>query len=171
MTAATKIEPTPETIMTLFCEAMNRCDLDALLALYEDNAYLIPQPHEQPAYGKATIRQALHSYLSLQPKITFQTRTNVQTGDVAVLRSAWRLTGTGPDGSPLQMAHESTDVARRQPDGGWKFIIDHPFGADDDNGDRQGTRCPVSAGEKIKRQSIDSIPRISRASNPSLCRA
>jgi ketosteroid isomerase-like protein len=28
------------------------------------------------------------------------------------------------------MAHESTDVARRQPDGSWKFVIDHPFGAD-----------------------------------------
>jgi hypothetical protein len=26
---------------------------------------------------------------------------------------AWRLPGWGPDGSALQMAHESTDVAQR----------------------------------------------------------
>ncbi|HSQ50534.1 MAG TPA: nuclear transport factor 2 family protein [Nitrospiraceae bacterium] len=130
MTTETKTAHTPETIMTVFCEAMNRGDLDSLLALYEDTACLIPQLREQPAHGKAAIRQALHSYLALQPKISFQTKARVQAGDVALLRTAWRLTGTGPDGSPLQMAHESTDVARRQPDGGWKFVIDHPFGAD-----------------------------------------
>jgi ketosteroid isomerase-like protein len=130
MTIMTKVAHTPEIAMTLFCEAMNRGDLDSLLALYEDNACLIPQPHEQPVHGKVAIRQALHSYLALRPKIAIQTTRIVQAGDVALLRSAWRLTGTGPDGSPLQMAHESTDVARRQADGGWKFVIDHPFGAD-----------------------------------------
>ena len=109
---------------------MNRGDLDSLLALYEDNVCLIPQPHEQPAHGKAAIRKALDSYLALQPKIDFQITRVVQAGDIALLRSAWQLTGTGPDGSPLQMAHESTDVARRQPDGSWKFVIDHPFCAD-----------------------------------------
>ena len=130
MTTETKIAHTLETIMTEFCEAMNRGDLDSLLALYEDNACLIPQPHEPPVHGKAAIRQALHSYPALQPKVSFQTRSSVQAGDAALLRTAWRLTGTGPDGSSLEMAHESTDVARRQPDGGWKFVIDHPFGAD-----------------------------------------
>lgn len=130
MTTVTNVARTPETTMTLFCEAMNRGDLDSLLALYEDNACLVPQPHEQPVHGKAAIRQALHPFLALQPKIDIQRTTIVHAGDIALLRSAWRLTGTGPDGSPLQMAHESTDVARRQPDGSWKFVIDHPFGAD-----------------------------------------
>lgn len=130
MTTATKIAPTPETTVTLFCEAMNRGDLDSLLALYEDNACLVPQPHEQPAHGKAAIRQALLPFLALQPKIDIQRTTIVRADDIALLRSAWRLTGTGPDGSPFQMAHEATDVARRQPDGSWKFVIDHPFGAD-----------------------------------------
>ncbi|HSQ91321.1 MAG TPA: nuclear transport factor 2 family protein, partial [Nitrospiraceae bacterium] len=89
MTTVTNIAHTPETIMTVFCEAMNRGDLDSLAALYEDNACLIPQPHEQPAHGKAAIRQALHSYLALHPKISSQTRTRAQAGDVALLRTAW----------------------------------------------------------------------------------
>lgn len=130
MTTATKIAHTPDMAITLFCEAMNRGDLDSLLALYEDNACMIPQPHEQPVHGKAAIRQALQSFVALQPKIDTPRLTVVHAGDVALLRTAWRLTGTGPDGSSLEMAHEATDVARRQPDGGWKFVIDHPFGAD-----------------------------------------
>ena len=96
----------------------------------------IPQRVPDPATaratssGKAAIRQVLHSYLAVQPKIDFEITRIVQAGDIALLRSPWRLTGMGPDGSALQMAHESTDVARRQPDGSWKFAIDHPFGAD-----------------------------------------
>jgi ketosteroid isomerase-like protein len=41
------------------------------------------------------------------------------------VKTARELTGIGSDGSTVQMADESTDVARRQPDDGWKFVIDH----------------------------------------------
>lgn len=126
----TETAQTPEAILTLFSQAMNRGDLDFIMTLYEDNACLIPQPHDQPVQGKAAIRLALHGFLALKAKIEIQRTTSVRAGDLALLRSAWRLTGTDPDGSALQMSHESTDVARRQPDGSWKIVIDHPFGAD-----------------------------------------
>jgi len=127
---ATEMAHTPETILTLFCQALNRGDLDFILTLYEDDAALVPQPHQQPVHGKAAIRQALQNFLALKPQIEIQQTRSVQAADVVLIRSAWRLTGTNPDGSPVQMAHESTDVARRQPDGNWKIVIDHPFGAD-----------------------------------------
>lgn len=130
MTTAPETAHSPEAILALFTQAMNRGDLDFIMTLYEDDACLIPQPHQQPVYGKSAIRQALHGFLVLQAKIEIQRTTSVQTGDIALLRSAWQLTGTGPDGSALQMAHDSTDVARRQHDGSWKIVIDHPFGAD-----------------------------------------
>jgi ketosteroid isomerase-like protein len=130
MTTAPETAHTPEAILALFSQAMNRGDLDFILTLYEDNACLIPQPHQQPVHGKPAIRQTLQDFLALKAKIEIQRTTSVRAGDIALLRSAWRLTGTGPDGSALQMAHESTDVARRQPDGCWRIVIDHPFGAD-----------------------------------------
>lgn len=130
MTTAPDVAHSPEAILTLFSQAMNRGDLDFIMTLYENDACLIPQPHQQPVHGKPAIRQALHGFLALRAEIEIQRTTSIQTGDIALLRAAWRLTGTGPDGSALQMAHESTDVARRQHDGSWKIVIDHPFGAD-----------------------------------------
>lgn len=130
MTITTETAHTPESILALFSKAMNRGDLDFILTLYEDDACLIPQPHQKPVRGQPAIRQALQGFLALNATIEIQRTTSVQTGNIALLRSAWRLTGAGPDGSALQLAHESTDVARRQPDGSWKIVIDHPFGAD-----------------------------------------
>jgi ketosteroid isomerase-like protein len=42
----------------------------------------------------------------------------------------WQLTATGPDGSPISMTGHSAEVARRQPDGSWRFVIDNPFVAE-----------------------------------------
>jgi uncharacterized protein (TIGR02246 family) len=121
---------TPEAVLTLFAQAMNRSDLDFILTLYEDNACLIPQPHQPPVHGKLAISQALQGFLALKAQISTRHVASIQAGDIALLRSAWQLTGTSPDGSAIQMAHESTDVMRRQADGSWKIVIDHPFGAD-----------------------------------------
>ena len=40
----------------------------------------------------------------------------------------WVLEGTGPDGKPMRMEGQSAEVARRQPDGTWRFAIDNPHG-------------------------------------------
>jgi ketosteroid isomerase-like protein len=50
----------------------------------------------------------------------------VQAGDVALVSGTWTL--TGPDGEPVTMSGRSTDVARQQPDGTWRWVIDVPFG-------------------------------------------
>jgi uncharacterized protein (TIGR02246 family) len=130
MSTTIETAATPEAVLTLFSQAMNRGDIDFILTLYEGQACLVPQPHQLPVHGKPAIRQALQSFLALKATIDIQRTTVARTDDVALLRSAWRLTGIGPDGSSVQMEHESTDVMRRQPDGSWKIVIDHPFGAD-----------------------------------------
>jgi ketosteroid isomerase-like protein len=38
------------------------------------------------------------------------------------------LDGTGPDGKPVKIEGQSAEVARRQPDGTWLFVIDNPHG-------------------------------------------
>jgi ketosteroid isomerase-like protein len=68
--------------------------------------------------------------LELNAKIKLDTKSAIQSGELALLRSDWQMTGTGPDGKPFTIAHSSTEVVRRQPDGRWLYVIDHPFGAD-----------------------------------------
>jgi uncharacterized protein (TIGR02246 family) len=119
----------PEEAHQLFAAAFSAGDLEALVALYEPGASLVPQPG-QVVTGRDGIRQALQGFLALKPKISVETKSVVQSGDLALLRSKWSLTGTGPDGTPMQMSGNGIEIVRRQPDGTWRFIIDHPFGAD-----------------------------------------
>jgi uncharacterized protein (TIGR02246 family) len=120
---------TPEDVHRLFATAFNAGDLAALMALYESDARLAPQPG-QVVVGHEAIRNALQGFLALQGQIHLETRYAIEAGDLALLRAKWHLTGTGPDGTPIEMQGNSTEVVRRQGDGSWRYIIDHPFGAD-----------------------------------------
>jgi ketosteroid isomerase-like protein len=65
----------------------------------------------------------------LKGQVELRTKHVVQHGDIALLRAAW-LNGTRPDGKSVEMTHGSAEIVRRQPDGSWRYIIDHPFGSD-----------------------------------------
>ena len=119
----------PEDAHRLFANAFNAGDLESLVALYEPEARLVPQPG-QIVMGHAAIREALQGFLALQGYLTVETTYVVQAGDIALLRAQWHLTGTSPDGQPLAMGGKTTEVVRRQSDGRWLYIIDHPYGAD-----------------------------------------
>jgi uncharacterized protein (TIGR02246 family) len=119
----------PEEFHRLFAEAFSAGNLDALMNLYEPTAKLISQPG-QPAVSGQAIREGLRSFLALKPTIAIETESVVKTEDLALLRSKWTLRGTEPDGKPIEMTHRGAEVLRRQPDGTWRLVIDHPFGAD-----------------------------------------
>ena len=120
----------PEDAHSLFTEAFNAGNLDALGALYEADATMVPQPGQPTVTGGQAIRGVLQGFLQMNATIVVETESVVQAGDIALLRSQWRLAGTGPDGEPIEMSHSGTEVVRRQADGTWLYIIDHPFGAD-----------------------------------------
>jgi len=118
----------PEELDGLFAQALNAGNLDALLALYEPNAALAPQPG-QVVTGTQSIRQALQAFIAMKPTLTMlETKTIMQTGEIALNSAKWHLTGTGPDGSPVTMDGHSAEVARRQADGTWRMVIDSPWG-------------------------------------------
>lgn len=107
---------TPEDVDRLLGEAISAGDLDTALALYEPEACLVAEPG-QIARGREAIRQSLGQFLALQPRLTMEQVTALQTGDLALLSSTWSLTGTGPDGTPVHLAGHGREVVRRQPDG------------------------------------------------------
>lgn len=116
----------PEDLHHLFAEALNASDLDALTALYEGGASLIPEP-DQLATGADAVRQALSGLLAMNPTITVATHRVVRAADIALLYSSWRLRGTGAEGGAVEMEGRGTEIARRQADGWWLFVIDDPF--------------------------------------------
>ena len=119
---------TPEDVDRLFAEALNAGKLDALVALYEPQASLMPTPGKLVA-GTAAIRESLAGFLAGKPKISLTPQLVAQAGDLAVTTAKWVLSTTGPDGKAATMNGQSIEVVRRQPDGGWLFAIDLPTGA------------------------------------------
>jgi uncharacterized protein (TIGR02246 family) len=118
---------TPEQIHRLFEEAFNAGDLDALMELYESEAALIAQPGSV-AHGDEQARAALQGFLALKGRITLDTKLVVTVGEVAYLVNRWSLTGTGPDGNPVVLGATTAEVARRQADGAWRYVIDNAWG-------------------------------------------
>ena len=70
----------------------------------------------------------LTGLVSIVDHIEGETRRVTVRDDLALLSGGWRATGTGPDGQPAALTGTNTEIARRQPDGSWRFVIDDPTG-------------------------------------------
>ena len=118
---------TPEQIHRSFEDRFNAGDIDGLMELYESDAALIAQPGSV-AHGSEQVRAALQSFLELKGRITLDTKLVFTVGDLAYLSNTWSLSGTGPDGEPVTLGATTAEVARRQADGTWRYVIDNALG-------------------------------------------
>ncbi len=110
----------PEELGRLFQEAMRAGDIDALMALYEPGA-VFPNQSGEPRTGTDAIRQELAPFAAMKPDMTIETQKMIQAGDIALTYSRWSMT------TPAQMSGRAIEIARRQQDGTWLYIIDDPF--------------------------------------------
>jgi uncharacterized protein (TIGR02246 family) len=117
----------PEQAIELFAASLNRGDVDAAITLYESEAVFAPRPGEE-VKGLEAIRSALQQFAALKPRLHGEITKILTAGDVALVQNRWQLEGTQPEGSPIEMRGHSADVLRRAPDGGWRILIDDPWG-------------------------------------------
>ncbi len=117
---------TPEDVPAAFAERFNSGDPNALAEMYEEDAVFVSRPGN-PLTG-AQAHAANLDFLRLGPPITVHPRHIYTTGDLALLIVDWTLKGTTPDGRHLHLEGTATDIARRGPDGHWRYAIDNPFG-------------------------------------------
>ena len=115
-----------EDLHKLFEQALNSVDLDALVALYAFDGFLLARGG--PARGVSAIRRALAEYVAMKPTIQLTTRRVVQAGNTALLVADWRFHGTAADDGNVSTSGTSIQVARRQPDRSWRYLIDLPYG-------------------------------------------
>ena len=120
----------PEECDSLLLEALTRGDLETATALYEPNASFVQESGEV-AVGRAAIREILKGYVAAKPKFTVKARSVLSgDGSLALTGLKWRATGTDPDGKPIALSGNSSEVVRRQSDGTWLFVIDNPHGSE-----------------------------------------
>jgi len=118
----------PQELHQIFAKAMTDGDLEAIMGLYEPHSALVP-PGGAPSEAIKTVegkRGLLSSFTAMSPSMTMDTDT-IEVGDLALMFGSWSLSAEGPDG-PIAMTGTSAEVARRQPDGSWLLVIDHPTG-------------------------------------------
>lgn len=103
----------PESLPLLFLDRANAGDLDGVLALYEPGA-VVAFPSGLRAVGHSQIRRAYAELFAVQPRFSpGVARPALIAGDVA-LTATVLPTGT------------AAEVARRQPDGTWRWVVDDP---------------------------------------------
>ena len=96
------------------------------MALYEPNASFV-QDSGEVIVGRAAIREVMKGFIAIKPKFTVKARSVLSgDGSLALTGLKWSATGTDPEGKPVTMSGNSTEVVRRQTDGTWLFVIDNP---------------------------------------------
>jgi ketosteroid isomerase-like protein len=99
----------------------NEQDLEGLVALYEPGATLVLLDGGTVS-GTEAIREQWASVLELKGQMTLRSRFLVETGELALLSNEWTLSV-----GDQSMSAIATEVLRRQPDGGWLYVVDHPW--------------------------------------------
>ncbi|MCG7392694.1 hypothetical protein MHY87_07235 [Microvirga sp. ACRRW] len=119
----------PQQMNEAFARAFNRRSIANLLAFYEPYATHTvdtAEGGEQTSIGLADIERALQQLLQVPGVMTSNNNFCLESGDLALLRADWRI--TNHDGS-LVASGSSAEIARRQSDGFWLYVIDHATGA------------------------------------------
>ncbi len=120
--AARRRAETPEQVGTMFMEYLEAGDIEGLVSLYEPNAIFVPTPGTH-LVGTAPIRKGLQQLIDTGARLKLELRDIRQVDDVALVSNTATLTGVGPD----PVVSTTTEILRRQPDGGWAHVVDDPF--------------------------------------------
>lgn len=110
----------PEQICRLFQQFMAAGDIESLLGLYDDDAVFLTQSREERR-GKEQLREELAPLASARADFRFRIKQIVQSGDIALMHTEWNVS------SPEPMSVYAIEVARRQRDGTWRWLIGDPF--------------------------------------------
>jgi uncharacterized protein (TIGR02246 family) len=116
----------PEETHALIAAAFNAGDLDALAALYEDDATLIVPPDGRRVSGRDEIRAAVEPTFALAPLAHSEVVAILQADGLALTHGRWSMVSTA-EGDRVELSGHGTIVSRRQADGTWRIVLDNPL--------------------------------------------
>jgi ketosteroid isomerase-like protein len=110
----------PEEICRLFQHYMAEGDIDGVLSVYDPEAVFLNQAGEATK-DRRGLRQELAPLAALKARFEFTIKRVIQAGDIALMHTEWKVS------APQQMMVYAIEVARRQPDGTWCWLIGDPY--------------------------------------------
>jgi uncharacterized protein (TIGR02246 family) len=117
----------PEDLIREFIAAFNAGDLEGLARdLYEEDVVVVPGPGPEVMSGRAAVVRGLEPVLATGGKMSLASVVAIRNGDLALTHTKVRLTLPGQE--PMEAPCGSAEVARRQSDGTWRYVIDNALG-------------------------------------------
>jgi uncharacterized protein (TIGR02246 family) len=110
----------PEEICRLFQQYMAEGDLESALSVYDPDAVFLNQSRDV-SKGREGLRQELAPLAAMKVRFDFKVKQVIETGDIALMHTEWTVSGPEP------MKVYAIEVARRQQDGNWCWLIGDPF--------------------------------------------
>lgn len=110
-----------QTIETM-TQAFAMGNIDAILSTYEVGGVVVATP-EAHVSGREALRKMFVDFVATGVNFTYGGHEVVVAGDLSLHLMEW--SALGPNGKQTAL---SVAVLRRQADGTWKMVIDHPFG-------------------------------------------
>ncbi|UUZ83920.1 DUF4440 domain-containing protein [Paenibacillus sp. P26] len=119
----------PQNMNAAFAATYNLGGIDRLLALYEPDGILIG-PDGRTRQGLPFIRKTLEELLELKGRMNSTNVYCIPFENMALLRAHFVIETSDADGNPLRLEGHTSEVVRKQQDGSWLYIVDHPAGAE-----------------------------------------
>jgi ketosteroid isomerase-like protein len=110
----------PEEICSLFQQYMAEGDLELVLSVYDRDAVFLDESREVSS-GIEELREEFAPFVAAKSRFDFDIRQIIQAGDIALMHTHWTISG------PQSRQVYAIEVARRQTDGSWRWLIGDPF--------------------------------------------
>jgi uncharacterized protein (TIGR02246 family) len=111
---------TPEEICSLFKRYMAEGDLESLLDIYDPEAVFLDQ-FGAVKKGREEIKEQLAPMAAAKATFEFEVKQVIRSSDIALMHTQWKVS------APQPRQEYAIEVARRQPDGSWCWLIGDPF--------------------------------------------
>ena len=110
----------PQEICSLFKRYMGEGDIDSLIDLYDHEAVFLNR-EGQFRKGLEAIREELTPFARMKTVFDFKIKQVIEADNIALIHTQWQVLAREP------MSVYAMEVARRQPDGSWRWLIGDPF--------------------------------------------
>ncbi len=108
--------------------AFSSRDIGRVLASYENNAVVIPEPGVK-LDNVADIKTMFEGAFQIKPEFSYPNGHEVYVSNGLALHIApWEMEGVAPDGTIIKSSGLSVAVLRKQSNGSWLLVIDNPHG-------------------------------------------
>ena len=109
----------PADICRLFRQYMRAGDIEKVLSVYDPECVFLNSEGESKR-GRE-LREELAPLAAARSEFDFDIKQIVEAGDIALMHTRWHVSG------PETMSVYAIEVARRQSDGSWRWLIGDPF--------------------------------------------